>query len=682
MAGEDLSALLSAIDQLKPQAQAAPESSIADKVLGYSRSYLNGPLFGFEPQLEAAISSLAGNDYNSEVSNIKQQQSQFLKENPITGNAVQIGSSIVLNPLDELNKFSQGAKYGLTTLGKIIANPVSQGAIAGVGNAAPGESLGKAALEGGVFGAAGSAAASVFGKTLQSASKEADKLKLSAFGIGAQDISKNVKKMGGAVTSLSELPLVQTVQNAEKAGIIKAGNDVLDNMGGVLATQDQIAGNLKTVLNQVDQTLQPRTSFNTTNVENYINGLSGTARNKAEEAATEEYLAVIDQMKNGGTLSDLQNAKIGLNYKFDANPYKEDVVKALRRDLKQEIEGRVDLAAQAGVVSPDLLGSVKDLNSQWGNLAELKDALSKKVAKDYGPDGVEKLFGAIRTTGGAGSLINASAATGNPIYALLGLTANMGRAPEIKSRIGDILRETAPLTGAVGDVLSGNAKIGGVSIPAPITARSVVQMANSGGDNSNVQQNNPQNSVNINDLRGLLSQLDAMGSQKKNDSITQQPVTQPAIKGGGAVKQDISLDNPDHLGALVQSVIHQESNNNPKAVGPETRYGTAKGLMQLIDSTGQELFKKSGLSGKYDPFNAEQNKILGTMYLKQLTDKYGGDVNLALAAYNWGPGNLDKLLKRTGATSFDQIQNLLPTETKNYRNQILDRIKPTGQVLA
>jgi Soluble lytic murein transglycosylase and related regulatory proteins (some contain LysM/invasin domains) len=167
------------------------------------------------------------------------------------------------------------------------------------------------------------------------------------------------------------------------------------------------------------------------------------------------------------------------------------------------------------------------------------------------------------------------------------------------------------------------------------------------------------------------------GLQKKNE-----PVTQPAIKGGGAVKEDISLDNPDHLGALVQSVIHQESNNNPNAVGPVTRYGTAKGLMQLIDSTGQELFKKSGLPGKYDPFNAEQNKFLGTMYLKQLTDKYGGDVNLALAAYNWGPGNLDRLLKRTGATSFDEIKNLLPRQTQDYRDQILGRIKPTGQILA
>lgn len=121
---------------------------------------------------------------------------------------------------------------------------------------------------------------------------------------------------------------------------------------------------------------------------------------------------------------------------------------------------------------------------------------------------------------------------------------------------------------------------------------------------------------------------------------------------------------------LVKKVIATESSFNPKAVGPMTKYGTAKGLMQLLDSTGREWHEKLGLEGEYDPFNAEQNQQIGTAYLGWLSDQFNGDEKLALAAYNWGIGNLKNLLKKSKGATFDELKYSLPKETRDYVNKI------------
>jgi soluble lytic murein transglycosylase-like protein len=83
--------------------------------------------------------------------------------------------------------------------------------------------------------------------------------------------------------------------------------------------------------------------------------------------------------------------------------------------------------------------------------------------------------------------------------------------------------------------------------------------------------------------------------------------------------------------ALLKAVAQTESDFSPLAVSS----AGAKGVMQLMDATARQL----GVANSFDP---AQNIDGGARFLRQLLDHYGGDVTLALAAYNAGPSAVDR----------------------------------------
>lgn len=121
---------------------------------------------------------------------------------------------------------------------------------------------------------------------------------------------------------------------------------------------------------------------------------------------------------------------------------------------------------------------------------------------------------------------------------------------------------------------------------------------------------------------------------------------------------------PVDLDRLTGAVAMQESGGNPNAVSPVG----AQGLLQLMPTTARGL-------GVTNPFDPEQSWSAGRRYLGQLLQKYHDQMK-ALAAYNWGPGNLDKDVSAHG----DNWRSFLPTETSDYLNKV-GRNYTTGNIV-
>lgn len=145
--------------------------------------------------------------------------------------------------------------------------------------------------------------------------------------------------------------------------------------------------------------------------------------------------------------------------------------------------------------------------------------------------------------------------------------------------------------------------------------------------------------------------VDVLDAAAKKAGKTPAELSLDGLRGlAGRYAEDYNIDEE-----LIRAVIQVESGWNPKAVSAKG----ARGLMQLMPRTADML-------GVDDPFDPEQNIGGGVKYLSDLTDKYNGDIEKALAAYNAGPARIDS--GRVPAESERYVRNVMALY-RRYREE-------------
>jgi soluble lytic murein transglycosylase len=130
--------------------------------------------------------------------------------------------------------------------------------------------------------------------------------------------------------------------------------------------------------------------------------------------------------------------------------------------------------------------------------------------------------------------------------------------------------------------------------------------------------------------------------------------------------------------SIVLGLIRQESSFDIGAVSPSG----ARGLMQLMPPTAQAMAKEIGTEVSFSSLTTDPayNMRLGTAYLRDMLDRFGNSLPLAIAAYNAGPHRIDQWLPENGdprlgpVDMIDWIELIPLNETRNYVQRVLENV--------
>lgn len=643
---------------MSPLEQTAAE--LEGRKLLFGESYS----FGILPKLEAAGTSLKEALYGTPISEAFGQavtnqdilkefvrQQELEKENTILGISGPELAGGLMSPIGRLYTPSQVARsaplaQALATRTYNVGKATATGAgAAGLQTflSTPGTleerltAAGESAETGAMFGAGTSGIGEVFNATLapklQSFGKAARR---SAIGATAADY----KKTAGKRNFVPKDEGVYTLTQQGIDNVIDKG--YLGNSLDPLMQSDNLETAVRTLENQLDANIA-KIDASGVNVKTpqFISIVRQNQKGEFGGVNKAKYTAEIDRIKNDiaaqrtNRLEYLQTQKKIYGTLYDPSGTTTDAKfnRAVYHELQAAIERYVPDAKQVNeevqslILTRPIIERRKAQAGAAGN--QFFNALARATYTTGG------LFGAGARLAGAGPLASAT----------LAATTRAAATPTGRNLIGQALTsgQTLP-AGLVAGLRTGQLASRPEIVPIPRE-----QAATEAATLESLDW--------LNEAEAVLAE-----SQPKA-----QPTPQPeAVKVG---KQNVSIPTGEKYAppSLVKAVIQVESAGKPEAVSSKG----AGGLMQLMPATAKQL----GIADRFDP---EQNVEGGSRYLQQMLDKYG-KTDIALAAYNWGPGNIDKAIKKVKAdgkrVTWANIMQAVkvPQETRLYVNKVLSK---------
>lgn len=496
---------------------------------------------------------------------------------------------------------------------------------------------------------------------------------LRSIGINMPNLSKSARKNADLIKGGYEddIPLRRVAQKFREEKLVEPGQDAFERIAIINDKKEDVFGAIEAVTRQADEVadvapvrIDLETDFaNTYKLLDDVN--EGTAEYKALKNVIDEQTNAIGvKILDEGTLKEVTRQKrllYGKAYDVEsATTRGKDLEKALGRDLRLLAERRVDELVSKGLISPDSKKIYDAANKAYGELDTLQRAYVDNVAKDLPQDARKELIDTIRTSGGFGSILNIAASRGNVttkdvIPMIIGATTGSEQGQATIARGLSALR--APTEGAA---LA--AELAGTAI-RPATAAAIIRE----GAANRTRERDEESTTPVMSEDEFLSYFDAALGDGAGGDVrrgSERATEKKTIERGSEV---MPVDN-----SLIKAVISVESAGKPNAVSS----AGAQGLMQVMPATAKEVLQELGRDpAEYDPFDAQQNIEVGSFYLDKMLNMFGGDLELALAAYNGGPGRVSRLLKQEGASSFSEIAAKLPRETREYVPKVLSRIE-------
>lgn len=469
------------------------------------------------------------------------------------------------------------------------------------------------------------------GRVLATAGKGA---KRAAYGFRAGDYAKTLGKRQAVKTAEGETISLtqQQADNVIEKGFLGSSSSPSRQLNTLDASMDETNQAISTLLKNVDEVVKTPQFIDV--VKANQKGVFGAENERLYSSKIGELKDKLNTLRGSAKLEYMQEQKKFYGSKYD--PMATSADGKFNRAMYHELQAAIERYAP----------EVKSLNKDLQGMILTRPVIAREQAKES--SGILTAINLARTAGfTTGGLFGAGAQ--GLLGPVGGAALGLGGA-FLSSRTGRRLLASA-LEGA-GTALP---QVAGAAQPLAAVARGLMAPSEAVVETPMaapvMTETAPTPSVDVfNEAESLFT---APEPQK--------------VKVG---KQDVSIPQGEGYAPpdLVKAVMQVESAGKPQVVSSKG----AAGLMQLMPATAKDL----GVEDRFDP---EQNVDGGSRYLAQQLKKFG-QPELALAAYNWGPRNIENAVAKLKAddkkVTWENVLNIVkvPRETREYVNKVMSLV--------